>query len=327
MKKVLTLFALIFCIAAPAHADDVKVSGAVEIQYRSSSDKYKDKGDDKFQPEELYLQVSRELDTNIEGLLKLDGADMNKGTASHKYVEEAQIIFKNIGGAPVTIIAGKDEMPFGQDYEKFLLSSLTHEFEIDKVWGLHGVGKIGGFGSIAAAVFQRDPSDNADVALTDSYTAKVKMNKLVKNLSVEASYAKKGNDDLNNPTGEDEKRMSVAAKFSVAGLTLHAEHTAFTNYEYIDKAEPTVTQVGADYKAGDFLLKVRHEIIDCDDLGGVAAAGKFDAQENQSAAGVSYFITPKAFITLEYEVVKYDTDLDPTKDDTKEVLLGAKVKF
>lgn len=326
MKKVLTILGLIFCIAGPVHADDVKMSGAVEIQYRSSSDKYKNNGGDQFQPNELYLQVSRELDKNIIGLIKLDGADMNTGSASHKYVEEAQVIFKDIGSSPVTIVAGKDEMPFGQDYEQFLFNSLTHEFEIDKVWGLHGIAKIGGFGSFAAAVFQRDPADKKDVALTDSYTASLKMDKLVNHLSVEASYAKIGKDDL-VVTEEDEKRLSVGAKFSIAGLTLHAEHTAFTNYNNTDKADPSVTQVGADYRIGDFLIKARHEAIDNDDLGGLTATGKFDAQDSQSAVGVSYYITPKAFIALEYETVKYDTNLDPTKDDTKEVLLGAVVKY
>lgn len=321
MKKVLTVLGLIFCIAAPAHAGDVKVSGAVELQYRSGNDKHRDKGGDKFAPEELYLKVSGELDKGIEGLIKFDGADMNKGGGSHKYLEEAQIIFKDIAGSPVTVIAGKDEMPFGQDYEKFLFSSLTHEFEIDKVWGLHGIAKIDGFGSFAAAVFQRDVSDNADTGLTESYAAKVKMDKLVKNLSIEASYGKIGKDEL-VPAEEDQTGVSVGAKFKVAGLTLHAEQTAIKSYKNTDTADPKVTQVGADYKIKDVLLKVRHEMID----DSVDVGGKVDGKETQSAAGISYYITPKAFITLEYEATTYD-DKVIVKGDEKEALLGAKVKF
>ncbi|MCK4821042.1 hypothetical protein KA005_35080, partial [bacterium] len=144
MKKVLATAGLFFCMTAPAMAGDVKISGSVELQYRKSSDKLASEGDDEIKAEELYIKVEKEVADNISAMIKLDGADMDGGkqSSTHKYIEEAQVIFKNVADQPLTVIFGKDEMPFGQDYEKFMLSSRTHSFEIDKVWGLHGIYKI-----------------------------------------------------------------------------------------------------------------------------------------------------------------------------------------
>ncbi|MBE9504388.1 MAG: porin [Proteobacteria bacterium] len=324
MKKMLVAIGIIFCMASPSMAGDVKISGAVELQYLKSSDHYGSKGDDDFKANELYVKVSKEVANNVEAMIKIDGADLESKTGSsstHKAIEEAQIIFKNVANQPLTLILGKDEMPFGQDYEKFLLDSRTHGFEIDKVLGAHGIYKAEGFGSIALGFFERAPKESGgsstdrDTALTDSFAVKVKADKFVENLSVEASYAKTGKDEL-VATEVDEDRMSVGAKLKVADATIHAEYTSFSDFENVEKSDLDVIQVGADYKIGNVLLKVRHEMSDDD-------VDNNNDEENRTAAGISYYFSKKALVAVEWEKVSYDG----AADDEDELLLGASFKF
>ena len=324
MKKVLAAAGLLFYMAAPAMAGDVKVSGVVEIQYRNSSDKYKADGDDTVRAEELYIKVKKEVADNVEAMIKLDGADIANGKQkdTHKYVDEAIVSFNKVGGAPLKVVFGKTEMPFGQDYEKFLLASATHSFEVKRVWGLLAAYKVDGFGSIEAGTFKRDPFynlssqsyDKPETSMTDSYAVKLKVNDLVQNLSIEVSHAKIGKDDA-SLTEEDESRTSVAAKFKINNFGIHTEYTTFDDKGHTADAELDVIQIGVDYKLGDWLLKARHETSD-DDVDNTS-------EETRSAVGASYYISPKAFITAEWETTSYDG----SKDDVDELLAGVKFKF
>ncbi len=330
MKKVLIAAGMIFCMASPVMADgDVKISGSVEIHYRHSSDKYASKGDDELKAEELYIKFKKEIADDVVTHIKLDGADMENGKEkdSHKYIEEAQVIFKNVADMPLDLVFGKGEMGFGQDYEKFLLSSRTHGFEVKKVWGLHGVYKVEGIGSFDLAFFERAPSyDNSsdsggsytkpDTSLTDSYVVRIKADKLVENLSIQASHAQIGKDEA--AVGEeDENRTSVAGKFKAGSLGIHAEYTTFSDEGHVKDADLDVIQVGADYKIGKWLLKARHEMSDND-------VDNDGSEEDRTAVGVSYYVSEKAFMTVEWETVSYD---GAGVDDKDEVLVGVKFKF
>ncbi|MDH3974247.1 MAG: porin [Deltaproteobacteria bacterium] len=334
MKKL--IMAVMICsFATPAIAEDgVVVSGAVEIQYRSSDDYYDDNapaeypsidhngetGGDVIIPEELYLQVSKKIDEGVEVLLKLDGADMDRyddnARDDSKYVEEAQIIFSELGLDGLSIVAGKDEMPFGQDYEQFLLNSETHKLEIDKVWGLHAIYNFKGLGSIAAAVFERDRIANTKVQ--DSYAAKATLDQLVKNLSVQVSMARIGKDVGAAPPGEkDESRLSGGAVFKWGDFTFHGERTIIIDHDHEKDYDLDVTQVGADFKLKDFLIKVRQEVIDDENPDPTE-----DRQELKLAGGVNYYFSDKTFVAAEIEFTKWDI-----ADDSEEVLLGVKFLF
>lgn len=332
MKRLFAAMLLAGFIAGPAFAgDDLKITGAVEVQYRVSSDRYEAEGDDKIRPEELYVTVKDEIADDVEALIKLDGADMNNTTgnkSTHKVVEEAQVIFRNVAHQPLTLVFGKDEMPFGQDYERFLFSTITHNLEIDKVWGLHGIYDISGFGSVAAAVFERAPDYNdideeyvnPDTGLTDSFAVKIKVDKLAEGLSIEASYATIGRDET-VLAEEDESRLSVGAVMKIADLTLHAEYTDLKSYGHADGNDPSVTQFGADYKMGGWLLKAWHEIVSDS-----VDAGVIKGIEDQTAVGLSYYFTEKVFVVLEWMTTSFDEDV-AIKEDEDEVLLGAKFIF
>ena len=323
MRKVLIPLGMVFCLAASAHAaGDLKVSGAVELQYTISSDKYEDQGDDTIKFEELYIKVEKEVAHNISGMIKLDAADMNEVGGANKdhdssMVEEAQIIFKNVANQPLTVYVGKDEMPWIQDYEKFLFSSEVHGKEVDKVIGVHGQYQIEGFGSIDLAFFERDsdnePDDKYETGLTDSMTVKLKADKLVKNLSLSVGYVKEGKDEAITSTETDDATgVSVAAKYKVAGLTIHTE--ALRTEDHDGTSEEDINQLGMDYKLGSWLLKGRYETVDADD-----GAGDDDTV---TAYGVSYYFNDKAYIVVEHE-----TD-DPDGADSVDVtLIGFKVKY
>lgn len=331
--KKLIMAAMICSLAAPAVAEEaVKVSGSVEIQYRSSDDYYDDKsvpaeypsiedsgetGGDVLRPEELYLQVSKKIDKGVEALIKFDGTDMDKDGDDSKYVEEAQLIFSDLGLKGLSIVVGKDEMPFGQDYEKFLFSSITHGLEIDKVWGLHGIYNFKGLGTVAAAVFER--ARDADTKVQDSFAARATMDKLIKNLSVEVSAARVGKNSNNplNPLEKDESRLSGGAIFKLSDFTFHAEKTIIVDYDNIKDYDLDVTQVGVDYKFKKFLFKVRQEIIDNDNPNPLD-----DREELKLAGGADYYLSDKTFVAAEFEFTKWDI-----ADDSKEVLLGVNFKF
>lgn len=330
MQK-LFMVVILLSLAAPAiAADDIKISGAVEIQYRSSDDYYNDsapaeyttvsdsgdKGGDVIQPEELYVQVSKKFDKGLEVFLKVDGADMDRNAGASNAVEEAKIIFSDLGLRGLSIVAGKDEMPFGQDYEKFFLSSITHGLEIDKVWGLHGMYSFKGLGTIAAAVFERDRA--ADTRVQDSFAARATMDKLVKNLSVEVSAARIGKNVGAAPAEKDQSRLSGGAVYKWNAITVHAEKTIVLDYNNVKDYDMEVTQVGADFKFKKFLFKVRQEIIDYDNRP-VAIA---DNEELKIAGGANYYFSDKTYVTAELEHTTWDV-----ADDSEEVLLGLKFIF
>ena len=315
MKRMLAMTMISIMLAATAATtaaadDDVKISGAVEVQYLRSSDTLAAKGGDEVKPEEIYITIDKEVSETTALRIKLDGADMNKSTHSHKMVEEAYIEFKNILGQPLSLIYGKDEMPFGQDYEKFFISSRTHGFEIDKVWGFHAIYKVDGLGKVSAAVFERDTTK--DVAMTESFAAEVKADKLSSDFSIEASYAKRGKEE--GAAEEDETRYSVGAVYKVGALTLHAEHTGFSDYDFTKGRDLDVTLVGVDYKVGKALAMVRYEASDD------SVAGN---EDERIAYGLSYKLDKNTTAAVEYQTTSYDS-ASPEEDI---FLLGAKVKF
>jgi hypothetical protein len=321
MKRFLALSSVMMFlggIAIPSYvAGDAKVSGSFDIQYRYG-DTFKSAGDDGFKIEELYLQVKAELGEGVAGLLKLDGADMNKGKPSHKYVEEAQIIVKNVGGSPLTIVFGKDEMPFGQDYDSFQFDSLVHEFEIDKVWGLNCGYKIDGLGKVEAAVWEQDFTGT--VSIYENITARLTV-KAVENLTAKISYAK-----LKNPAtdGKDETRISIGAVYKYQGLVAHGEYTLQENPLKRIKADkgrgekPNLITIGAEYSFSDlpWKVKARYEIYDDDD-------SAKDTIEGAYVIGVDYKLGKKTKLMVEYQNVLGEG----AEEDKADIGVGVKAKF
>lgn len=328
LKNLFIVTILVVCITgyfSPAIAGDVNVSGAVELQYRNSSDIYKTTGDDKFIPEELYINVQKEVSPGIEALIKIDGADMNNKTGAsytHKTIEEAQVIFKNINESPLTLVVGKDEMPFGQDYEKFYFSTLTHGFEIDKVWGINAKYDIKNVGPLEAAVFKKDTSSKT--ALSSSYAVRLTLKKLAKGLTVEGSCAQKGKNKAVT-TSDNETIVSIGGKYNKGPLTIHAENTSFKKSGGTTTSnDPSVMEFGIDYLAKEnCLLKGFYESRNDDVDGNQAGSIK-----NQYGIGFNYIVSKAVTLGIEFVTINYEEKhATYDKDSVGEVVIAAKIKY
>ncbi|MFH1784767.1 MAG: porin [bacterium] len=327
LKKLFVVAILVVCVSGYsglAAAGDVTVSGAVEIQYRNSSDIYKSTGDDKLVPEELYVQVKKEVSPDIDALIKIDGADMNNKTGASytsNTVEEAQVIFKNIKGRPLTLVVGKDEMPFGQDYEKFYFSTLTHGFEIDKVWGVNAKYDIDKVGPLEAAVFKKDTT--SQTALSSSYALRLTLKNLAEGLTVEGSVAQKGKNKI-VATSENETRASVGGKYKKGALTIHAENTSIKKSGGTSTSkDPSVTEFGVDYLFVEYLLKGFYESRD-DDVDGDQAG----SIKNQYGVGVSHMVSKTVTFGIEYATINYEAKhATYNKDSVGEVVVTTSIKY
>lgn len=316
MRRVLCSAVMVCCVVSGVLAEmkNIKFSGTFDIQYRSG-DSYKAAGDDRFIINDLYLQAKTEINENVEGLLKLDGADLAKETtnSTHKYVEEAQIIFKNVLSLPMTVVFGKDEMPYGQDYDKSLYDPLVHQLEIDKVWGLNGTYKLCKNYSIAAGIWEQ--STTVDLPIHKSYTARLKCSP-VPMLKAEASFA-----NIAVLNGKDEKRFNAGAIVNVGDVLIHGEYNGFNdNFKtiagYTLGKNPSLISFGIDYKINDmWKLKARHEILD-DDI-------TTDTIEGAYQFGIGYKIGESAALMVEFRNMIGE---GATKD-LKDVTVGVKVSY
>ena len=156
LTRTLMVMVVLGMVVSVSSAAELKVSGKAEIWIEASRDIDGNKEDSKIKANELYLILDGKFDNDVSAKIQFDGADIvsrDGKTVTEKIVEEANFTFKNIAGSPVTLVLGKDEMPFGQDHDKMLSDPLVHAFEIDKVWGVNGSVAIDGVGTLGAATY------------------------------------------------------------------------------------------------------------------------------------------------------------------------------
>lgn len=330
---------------------ELKISGKSQLWYEQSdgigsSGVYGPTGDGKIKANNLYLTFDALYGDDMAALLKLDGADLvsrEDETVSEKAVEEANYTWKHIGGSPVTLVLGKDEMPFGFDYDKWLTDPIVHNFEIDKVWGVNGKFDIAGLGWFGASTYyhRRHLDDNESVSepdneLGDNYTAKLELNKIVENLVVELSYAREVYSDItttDSTTGtaslsekEDETRLSGGLLYKLGNWDLSAEYTGTSNRKGTEGYDPALLSFNVAGKLADKIKGyARYEKIleDAQDV----------VEEDFFLVGIQYSPVSKFDIALEYS--NYNTsdykdasDLkvaDGTLDDS--IKLGITTRF
>ncbi len=324
MKKIivlLTVTAFFVSLGFSAMAE-IKVSSDIETYYESASDVDGPNDDDRFQINQLYLTIDGKYD-GYDARLKLNGAPMlqddNKaitGTETSKYVEEANFTMKDIGGSPVSVVFGKDEMPFGMDYDKYLTDPLVHYYEIDKVWGIHTIIDIEDVGSVAFAIFEAERYTNATTdELGDHYAARVKIDKLVENLSCEVSFASvQINDNDTTAVDEDEQKYSVGAIYHfMEDANVNLEYTGFSSKGGVADYDPALISLGVEKKIDDCKVyaRVEHVLEDAEnsEAGKLLASGgfdpDFDVEENFYMVGASY--TPVKNYTLSLELANFSS--------------------
>lgn len=299
---------------------EIKVSGDLELFYEYSKN-LSTNDDDQFKTNQLYVTFDGVWEEGLQARLKLDGADLKDGkSVSEKVVEEANFTFKEINGSPVTLVFGKDEMPFGQDYDKYINDSLVHNFEIDKVWGINGNIKITDFGKIELGAYQhRNGSDENQ--LYDNLCVRLKVDNLIKNVSfqisagseeymsipaVSATATTAGKAEV---VKDDEVRLGAGfiIKFGNQG-NFNFEYVTFQNQKGKPDYDPGLVTIGAQYGIAE-KTKIfgRYEKILTDDE---PASG---LEEDFFLMGINYQLGKKYTLALEY--TNYNSsDLSDAKD-------------
>jgi len=325
MKKILAILVMVLFAAYPAVSQassaksaPVEVSGTIVLQHIISSDTYATHGDDNTDAYKVYLNFDKQITDGIKAhvIVNADkfGSQGDVGSDSSA-LEEAYILFTGIGGNDIAAIFGKMEAPFGQDYSQFITSTFTHHYlEIDKIWGAGVVFGIEGIGSLTAAVANRADLETRDVALTDTTAFKIKADKLMDGLSLEASMLTLGSEAAEHG---DQVQTSIAGKYSVNDLTVAAERSVVKDYGFADVDDMTVTIVSADYKIGNILLKANHENIDNDHASG-------HHEDVVTMYGANYEFTDGVYATVEASNISYETGHG---DDKDQVLLGLSAHF
>jgi predicted porin len=242
---------------------------------------------------------------------------------TEKIIEEANFTVKDVVGAPVSVVLGKDEMPFGQDYDKMLSDPLVHNFEIDKVWGVHGILDIAGIGKLAAATYYHRNSVKDDETrlgmdneVGDNYCARLTVDKLISNIKAEVSYAQESYSSISTAdetTGEasvtdkdDERRISVGVAAKAGPANVAVEYIATENRKGKVGYDPGLLSVAADVKLHEKVkVHAKYEKILEDADGGV--------EEDFFGGGVEFALAEQ--LGLFAEVLNYNSgDLKDASD-------------
>lgn len=309
MKKliiVIMAMALAASLSISVFGAEFKASADLELYWEYSNDVGGVNDNDKFKSEQLYLTIDGAFEGGMSARLKLDGADIvssDSKVVTEKIVEEANFTLKNIGGSPLTLVFGKDEMPYGLDYDKYLNDPIAHAFEIDKVWGLHGIFTINNFGNVAAAFYQHR-NGSAENELFNNFTARLKVDKLVENLMFEASFAKE--EYTPQPANDNQTKFSVGLVYKfIKDANINLEYNRITSLGGTRGYDPSLLTLGLEGKIGKFRLFGRYEKIFED--------AAIDVEENFFAAGVAY--TPVKNYTISLEVANFNSgDLKDASD-------------
>lgn len=339
----------VFCMvlpmsnAADEEGPELEIGVALELFYELSEDVGGPGDMDKFKSNQLYVDIVGEFGQDHAARLMLDGADLEAAdgkTVSAHVIEEANFSAGNIAGSPISLVIGKDEMPFGLDYDEYLNDSIAHQFEIDKVWGVHGIVDIPAVGEFAAATYQHRHATDGEVDSSNqigyNYCAKLTINKLLENLTVKVSGGSEAYSDVqvtDETTGvtstesrSDEIRWGAGAVFKIEDLgNVNAEYIGFSNLGGRQDYNPGLVTVG----------------LQCDVIDNTAIWGRYemiladaaDVEPGFWTVGVKYECVKDFELMLEYSNFNSGNmtdakNLDVKKGSTEDALLiGVRATF
>lgn len=355
MRKLSVVLVAVFVTGAglvPAMGQDenlpkIEVEGNLELFYELSDNTAGTGDNDKFKSNQLYLDFRGTFANNMAARLLLDGADIvgsDGKVVTEKVVEEANFTLKEIGGSPVTLVFGKDEMPFGLDYDEYLNDSLAHQFELDKVWGFHGICDITKVGNIAVASYQHRHSlgegesrISADNEIGDNYAAKLTVDQPLDILVVNISGASESYSDLSvtdemgvtSTVGKDDETRVGAGfilKCPKRPANVNVEYMSFSNKGGTPGYDPGLLTVGVECEwAEKYVTWARYEVIDEDSDEAV--------ETDLWSVGVTYKAAKGFKLLVEYSNFNTGNMADATDlmvaDGSLEsaLLLGVKARF
>ena len=345
-KAMIGVLVMLVCafvaFSAMAEGPTLKIKGKAEIWVEASDDIDSNKGDSQIKANELYVTIDGKFDENVAARIKLDGADIVSSdgkVTTEKVVEEANFTFKNIGGSPVSVVLGKDEMPFGQDYDKMLSDPLVHNFEIDKVWGVNGSVALNGIGSLGGAVYyhRNSASDRTEMdnEAGDNYALRLKVSEVIDNVCLQASVAQEAYSSTSSTdddgvttvaTKDDETRVSVGVLVKLAKANVAAEYVGVENRKGVPGYDPGLLSLAGDVKLTDTVkLHAKYELILEDSAEEVEEDFYAVGLECAVADGVDVFVE---YLNYNSGDLKDASDLEVADGSTEDsVKVGVRGKF
>lgn len=287
---------------AAAAKPEIKFAGDLELFYETGSDTGGADDNDQFKTQQLYFTTKGKFDGGMEAMLKLDAADIVSGDGkfvTEKIVEEANFTLKDVAGSPVTLAFGKDEMPFGMDYDKYLTDPIVHNFEIDKVWGLNAALDLGKIGVVETGVYEHRNGSPANEA-TGNWCARYGLKDIAGRLSFEVSggvemYDLADDAEADAAPLKDESRLSAGMKCDIGKGNVNLEYTAFQGIKGVDGNDPALVTAGIEQKLNESLTGYfRYEKILSD------GEGREDGEEDFYMAGLGYEPVKNYVLSIEY---------------------------
>ncbi|MEW5692006.1 MAG: hypothetical protein AB1765_01775 [Candidatus Hydrogenedentota bacterium] len=310
------------------------IKGDIETRY----------GGDKIVCENVYLWAKYQFSELISANVKLDFAQGD--LANNKELEEAYIHFDKImRDIPIFLRIGKFEQPFGMDYDVGAFDPFPHTYEIDKVWGIMIGYEIKDIGKIEASVIDLDDiddignngngvADESNATLSDGFSARITLDRLMPNIFIEASYATRADTPAwrtNTPDPcRDNDRWSIGLQFEldeiVRGLTIFGEileNERFDNTKTVAESfisNEKVWQAGFDWKfSWGWRLVYSYNDYDDDD----SADTNF---KNAHLIQLHKEITKNITLMIEYMDANAESNVN-VMDDQGAVIVALKAKF
>lgn len=359
MKKFLVAaVALSMIVSSACFAAEVTVGGDIEIIYSYIT---VDDGDTKdtsakFNTTDADVNVKAVIDENTSAFIKLDVDDIEGGAVSETaLLEEIFLTFKNINGLPLAAKVGKQEVPFGLDYDLGISDPYTHGSSGDSylnsvhdLYGSDSADKVDHFGEvdnkfgitlssspiddkheIEFCVFQNargvdsteedaQPEDNG----FQSYAVRVTSSRL-ENLKAEVSYISMHQEGANSASRVDNTRaVSVGAVFNMKPVKVFGEAIIGRDLKYMTDVDQNIYQIGVAVDPIEKLtLVLQWNAIEFKDN---------NTHDNptlyKAAFAPKYKLDNGVELALEYVREELHMDKDP-QDDISADVVSARVKY
>lgn len=218
------------------------------------------------------IKITAQMAENIKAVLKMkldrefrvNGSANNPDFDVEDFIEEANIEIRKIGGRPVAVIIGKQQIAFGQHLSKmpvFQNSALHGLFEQKQVFGLTVALDMDFnlFDKLEASFFETKAND-LSIGEFDGYSVRLTKN-LSKALKVVVSHMDKGNGYNSSLDSEQRTSLGVVYKNPKGGWTAYLEGIYFQgNTTY--KLGNYGVEAGMSFKAGPGEVAVETTLIE-----------------------------------------------------------------
>jgi hypothetical protein len=328
---------LVTFFAGVSYAVDVTGGGDIELVYDSYNvdNGTTDVSSVDFGTTDADVNVKIGIDENTSAHIKIDVDD--DGTQ----MEEVYITFDKVGGSPVSLKLGKQEVPFGMDKDLGIMDPVAHIAEVDEKVGLTlAATPAGDSPKIELCSFQNDTAqdydpasgeDPADTGIFQSYALRLTSTR-VAGLFAEVSYInqhREGLEELAATNSDDTSAVSVGLDYTFNPVNVYLEYIGMTDTGHVDGDDDTILHLGVAYEASPQVTVVVQ-------YGNVTSESDASPAEPSltTFALTTFALTPKykmsnnVELALEYASETYDADIAGVDDiDISSVAIRAKYSF